>query len=1186
MNSVDLIKKIGWTEWLVKTNYSFLSGASHPIDLIHRFEMENYQAYAINDYDGVYALARCHLEQIKSGAKGKLIHSSELRIRHNKEEPLLLQDSLVVLPKNKCGYKTLNQIINASRKTENKETSLCLEDFKDFSTKDLICLQPMRGRLRKGSASSFYKELKELFSDYYLCVSRHLHPAEDYWIKEQLKLSKDLNIGVLYSQDVFMHHPSQKALSDILHCIRTNKNIFNNSEHFFPNAERYPHSLEAIAKIYSELPDFEKTLLLSKELNEQVDFSFHELKYQYPKEMIPEGFTAQSYLAHLCWQAAKERFGINITEKMRQILHKELDMIDHLGFADYFLTVWDIVRWARSQGILCQGRGSAANSSVCFVLGVTSVDPNHFDLLFERFMSKERGDPPDIDVDFEHERREEVIQYIYRHYGKKRAAMVANVIRFRRKGALRAVGKALGIQEDMLSSASKLYSSKAFRGKSSEDIINDLVVDPQDYFGSTKRDLEQRSYRKNESEARGIDRQIANKGTLSSYYNSSQYETQKAKQNSSRHHPKARNNTASFAEEINEQDQELLKIFSQKQIPPENLYKHWQEMSEKIITFPRHLGLHSGGFIIAEHTIDELCPTEPASKENRYVVQWSKDDIEGLNFFKIDVLALGMLTAVRKSFDLIKKHYNRDFQLYSIPQEDPSTYSMIQKANTVGVFQIESRAQMSMLPRLKPKTFYDLVIEVAIIRPGPIQGGIIHPFLRRREGLEPVVYPDERLRNILSRTLGVIIFQEQAMRIAMEVGDFSAAEANQLRKNIGAWSMPSNNKDLKIILEKLARGMKRNNLSEEFTQQLVQQMKGFAEYGFPESHAISFAYIAYASSFLKCHYPAAFFCSVLNSQPMGFYSPHALLQAAQRDGCKIFAISLQHSFYDHSLEAIKGKEPPLYGIRLGFRLVKGLSKTAVEKIIEAREKNGAFKDFEDFLSRCPLYRDELTALAATNCFQIFGMDRRQALWLAEALPIKAFIEQPEKDLKWAKEASFDRLQRDFASFQTSLGEHPCQLLKKQNWPFPIELPKIIASNNFNKLINNQVFYGFGMVLVRQAPPSAKGMVFVTLEDEYGFINLALAPPIYQKYFRLVENHAFVCFRGKLQKQGESHSVLIKELISPKIHDNLFSLQQSRAEKTSENIQLKSKLEKTKSWIHQQKVKIKNLRELSKSRNYQ
>ena len=778
-----------------------------------------------------------------------------------------------------------------------------------MSLTDLSVIIPMRGLLRqmtlaglKTSAENTWQnqcsKILDIFGreQSFIAISRHLSPSEDIWIHQALKTQRKLDLKTLLSTDPFMHCRTRKNLSDLLTAIRTNMTLEDAVGHSFANDERCLLSIPELNQRFRHLPILKESLNNSEALAEGCHFSFDELRYRYPKEMIPPGHTAQSYLTAMTWASAQTTYGEQLPPKIRTLLTHELALIETLGFADYFLTVWDIVSWARKQGILCQGRGSAANSAVCFVLGVTAVDPTKFDLLFERFMSVERGDPPDIDVDFEHERREEVIQYIYRRYGREKAGMVANVITFRTKGAIRACGKALGISDEILSDTTDLLSSRVNAGKAPREILKELI---------------------------------------------SAKET--------------------------------------KNLP----WKLWLEMAGQLKGFPRHLGIHSGGFMIADRPLSELVPQEPATMEGRSVIQWCKDDIEDLGFFKIDILALGMLSAVRKSFQMIKENYGHDLSLATIPQEDLSTYKMIQRADTVGTFQVESRAQMSMLPKLLPRTFYDLVVEVAIIRPGPIQGGMVHPYLRRRHGLEPITYPDERLRPIMHRTLGIPIFQEQVMRIAMAVGNFSPGEANELRKNMGAWTMRG---DINPWLERLAKGMAQNGISQEFAEAIISQMKGFAEYGFPESHAVSFALIAYASCYLKCHYPAAFFTALLNSQPMGFYSPHALVQAAKRQGIAVLPICVNQSNWSCKLEAISNHQPKEFAIRLGFNMITGLSKKTALHIQDTRQRTQPWPTWESFLKHTKIPRHELATLASANALATFGLTRRSAIWIAAAAP--------------------------------------------------------------------------------------------------------------------------------------------------------------------------------------------------------
>ncbi len=774
-----------------------------------------------------------------------------------------------------------------------------------------------------------------------------------------------------------------------------------------------------------------------KDISDSCQFDMSELKYHYPQEFLPAGKTAFQYLTELTWQKAHERYD-NIPDKVQTLIMHELELIQNLNFADYFLTVWDIVRWAREQKILCQGRGSAANSAICYVLGVTNVDPSEFDVLFERFISIERGDPPDIDVDFEHERREEVIQYVYQRYGRNKAAMVANVICFKKKGAVRAVGKALGVPEIILDEAAKYLSMRQYRRSATQKTISEA---------------------------------------------------------------------------------------SDKIFLSENLQNIWREYSEKLLGFPRHLGIHSGGFLLSNDPIDELVPREPATMPGRTCLQWCKDDIEGLGFFKIDLLALGMLTAIRKIFHTLKIHYGQDLAMQTVPPNDSKTYNMIQKADTVGVFQIESRAQMQMLPRLRPEKFYDLVIEIAIIRPGPIQGKMIHPYLKRRRGLEPEEYPHEKLIPILKRTLGIPIFQEQVMRIAMAVGDFTAGESNELRKNIGTFSMRG---DVEKWIPKLITGMRRNGIKEDFIKHLIGQLHGFSAYGFPESHSVSFAHLAYISCYLKAHFPPAFYIGIMNSQPMGFYSIHVLLRTAKLEGINIRPICVLHSQWDSTIE----KDPDSthgFAIRLGLRLVTSLSASGAKAYLARRQH---YSSLHDFLTQCQLSRVDLTALAAANALQIFNIKRRTALWLSEAAPYSSFFLNANEPVPFFSELSAaENVQLDFISQKTTLGEHPTEIIKKEAWAYKIDVAKITLAKNL-KVSPPSLVHVFGMVLVRQSPPTAKGMVFITMEDETGMINLVFDPKTYDKYQKLIDFKGIIFAQGVLQNESGSISIFVKQVHSP------------------------------------------------------
>jgi error-prone DNA polymerase len=1062
-----------FNEWLCKTNFSFLQGASHPRDIIETANTLGYQSLCINDFDGAYGLARCyreldHLKRQRQHSRLKLNYAAEIHFKPDHDLPVLLQNTLVLVAQNHTGYTHLNRLLSYAHRDGKDYANIPFEYLLNSDVDGLFAIQPMRGGIRVCNTDAHCAALKQLFDGrYYLAISRHLHPAEDRWINPTLDHARRHGLEYLLSQDVFFHNRQQKCVSDLLQAIRTNRVFDQCRNHFFPNAERCLHRADELRRLFEVIPGYERALGLAQALNRSCEFDLDQLGYHYPGEMIPRGHDAQSYLRLLVLQATQDKFNHQPSDRILRQIEHELELIEKLNFADYFLTVWDIVSWARQQQILCQGRGSAANSSVCFVLGITSVNPDQFELLFERFVSMERGDPPDIDVDFEHERREEVIQYIYQRYGRDRAAMVANVVTFRGKGSLRAVGKALGVDDQLLQQMSKIASSRHFRGSGTENIVMAL-----------KNDYE---------------------------------------------------NDNPGAQKIS--------------------WKLWVQLSDKLHGFPRHLGIHSGGFMLADKPLNCLLPQEPATMQGRSVIQWSKEDIEALGFFKIDILSLGMLSAMRKCFDYIEFYYGENLGLGSIPDDDQATYQMIQKADTVGVFQIESRAQMSMLPRLKPACFYDLVIEVAIIRPGPIQGEVIHPYLARRDGLEPVTYPDERLRPILQRTLGIAIFQEQAMRIAIAVGNFTAGEANELRKKIGSWGIKDFNRDLNPLLIKLEQGMRDNGIKPEFAEQILGQMKGFAEYGFPESHAVSFSLIAYASCYLKCHFPAAFYISVLNSQPMGFYSPHALLQAAKREGIQLLPVSLNNSNWDHQLE--QSGPGQRYAIRPGFRLVNGLAESAVAKIVQRRSESGGWHNFEQFTRDCELARDDITALAAANVFSDFTDSRSDALWKSEAAPYKPLLDYADDGIDWKPEGKLESIQKDFRAFKTSLGKHPVEVIKGEQWPYAVAPEKFTLSQRLNELPADIDIFAFGMVLVKQSPGSAKGMVFVTLEDEAGFINLAFTPQVYARFYRQVDQQPFLAVVGRLQRVNESHSILVKRVFDFESGADLLSLRREDSPGTAE-----------------------------------
>ncbi len=1069
-----------WIEWLCHSNFSFLLGASHPEEYVQQALHYHYHALAIADFNGLYGIVRAYRQRQSLCEQGlmqagtlPLFYGSEINLDCDHEQPVILQESLAVLALNKAGYRELCQLIKQAHQERKSHAYLDLATILAKPSRNLIYLQPMRGLIRKAAfkeVRAYYAKLRDaLGENFYLVISRHLNPSEDYWIQPSLILAKELGIPTLFSQDCFFHHPDRKPLSDLLHAIRLNQKLTASVAHMFVNQERCLQDQDKLVKRYQAIPHYQRTLINGLELSERFDFCLSQLRYQYPQEMIPAGYTAYTYLEYLVWSQTYSVYP-SPPDQLIQTIKRELDLVEVLEFADYFLTVWDIVRWARQQGILCQGRGSAANSAICYILGITAVDPTQFDLLFERFISLERGDPPDIDVDFEHERREQVIQYIYQRYGRQRAAMVANVITFRSRGAIRAVGKALGVSDELISQASKLQELRSYRQASTEQNITAI-------------------------------------------------------------------------------EQPLQEAEGEEDIPNSKIWQLWSRLSEQLKGFPRHMGIHSGGFIISQQPLNELCPQEPATMPGRTVIQWSKDDVEALGLFKIDILALGMLSALRKSLQLIKTHYHKDLRLQSIPANDPATYHMIQAAKTVGTFQIESRAQMSMLPRLRPKTLYDLVIQVGIIRPGPIQGGLIHPYLRRRHGLEEVIYAHPRLKPILQRTLGVPIFQEQIMRVAMAVGDFSPGEADQLRKQIGAWKL---NKDLGGMVEKLRRGMQNNRIAPHFIDQIISHLQGFADYGFPESHAVSFALLAYASSYIKCHFPAVFYTSLLNSQPMGFYSRHALIHAAQREGVEVHAVCIQRSNWDTCLET--DKQGSSYAMRLGLHMVRSLSKQGAAKLLERREQRQTFwSSLSDFLQDVSLHRIDLIALTAANALSCFGIERRAALWITEAVPLPYLLDN-EQSYDFTTEDALEAAEQDFASTGTTLGDHPSSFIKTKYWSYPISSKTLKDSKSLAQCHNHQIIRSFGMVLVRQSPATAKGMLFLTLEDEHGFLNLAFYPKVAAAYNHLINRHGFLCFEGKLQKQeyGEGHSILVRKVFEPILdEENIIQIRARIADPSSQ-----------------------------------
>jgi error-prone DNA polymerase len=798
-------------------------------------------------------------------------------------------------------------------------------------------------------------------------------------------------------------------------------------EKLFPNAERYLKSPTEMAERFAAAPG---AIARTREIAERSTFSLAELRYEYPEELAPAGETPLSYLTRLTWAGAAKRYPQGMPEKVRSLVEHELQLISELRYEAYFLTVFDMVRFARSRDILCQGRGSAANSAVCFCLGVTAVDPDRMEVLFERFVSRERNEAPDIDIDFEHERREEVLQYLYEKYGRERAGMTAEVITYRPRSAVRDVGKALGLSLDRVDALVKGLEGH-YVDPRLEERCREASIDPDSFLG-----------------------------------------------------------------------RRLLGLVGE------------------LVGFPRHLGQHVGGMVMTRGPLCELAPIENAAMEGRTVIEWDKDDLDELGILKVDCLSLGMLTAIRKCFALVREHTGRQLSLASIPEGDPDVYEMIVEADTMGVFQIESRAQMSMLPRLKPRNFYDLVIEVALVRPGAIQGNMVHPYLRRRAGEEPVTYPNDEIREVLTRTLGVPLFQEQAMRLAVVAAGFTPGEADQLRRAMGAWRRPG---IIDQFRKKLLDGMQAKGLSLEFSEGVFRQISGFGEYGFPESHAASFALLVYVSAWLKFYYPAAFAASLINSQPMGFYAPAQLVRSARDHGVVVHGVDVNASRWDCTLET--------GALRLGMRMIAGLSEIHARTIERARER-GPFCSWEDFVGRTRLSRSVIVRLAGADAFASLEMNRRGALWRALAEEKKArrmplFDQSPEEDEVAPPLVPLEMQEEIVADYRTaglSLRAHPLEIHRGR-----LNELGIVPAEGLAKHPADRAVRVAGIVLVRQRPGTAKGITFVTLEDETGTVNLIIRQDVWQRFYRVARTAAAYIASGRLQKQDQVIHVLVNKL---------------------------------------------------------
>ena len=1005
------------------THFTFLRGASHPQELVGQAAALGYTALAITDECTVAGVVRAHMAA--KGGPLKLIVGSELRLDDGLR--------LVALARDRSGYGRLCRLITRGRRAAAKgEYRLTRADLEENGLERCLLLLLPGERPEAGQA----RWLREHFAGRAWIAVELLRGGADRARLETLeRLGRDAGLPLVASGDVHMHVRARRRLQDALTAIRLNVPIAEAGWALHPNGERYLRERERLARLYPRAL-LEETVAIA----EACDFSLEELRYEYPHELVPEGQTPASHLRKLVEAGGRWRWPRGVPEGERKAIEHELALIAELRYEPYFLTVHDIVAFARGQGILCQGRGSAANSRVCYCLGVTSVDPQRgAALLFERFISRERNEPPDIDIDFEHERREEVIQYVYEKYGRDRAAIAATVITYHPRSALRDLGKAFGLDRDECARLTKVMQWWD-GGEVMRERLREAGFDPD---GSALARL----------------------------------------------------------------------------LP----------LAQELVAFPgfpRHLSQHVGGFVISEGRLEELVPVENATMEGRTVVQWDKDDLNDLGLLKVDLLALGMLTALRKAFDLVNGFRGTRRALGELPAEAPEVYEMISRADTVGVFQVESRAQMAMLPRLKPRCYYDLVIEVAIVRPGPIQGDMVHPYLKRRKSGEPVRYPGPEIEQVLKRTLGVPIFQEQVMQLAITAAGFTPGEADALRRAMGAWKRSGG---IEHFRDKLIGGMKARGYGEDFARKLYRQMLGFGEYGFPESHSASFALLVYDSAWLKCHEPAGFTAALLNSQPMGFYAPAQLVRDARAHGVTVRPVDVGVSAFDCTLEHQEDGEPAL---RLGLRLVHSLSRNGADRLIAAR-RQGPFMSVEDLAARGALDRGDLEALAAAGALAGLSGNRHLAFWevagTERALPLESAAgggrpgREPAPLLKAPTEG--ERIVADYASLGLTLGRHPLALLRES-----LRAKRVLAASDLACCAHGRPVRAAGIVLMRQRPATASGVTFVTLEDETGQVNIIVWQRIGEEYRRALLESRLLEVHGELQRQEGVMHVVAKRLL--------------------------------------------------------
>ncbi|GEO36341.1 error-prone DNA polymerase 1 [Skermanella aerolata] len=1029
-----------YVELQVSTNFTFLRGASHAEELALSAAALGHAAIAVTDRNSLAGVVRAHIAA--KGAGIRLVVGCRLDLTDG--------PSLLCLPTDRAAYGRLSRLLTVGRRRAPKgQCELSRADLYEHDEGQILIAVPP-----EHPDDDFVAALRDYRARFrkrlYLAAS-HLYRGDDARRLAHLAaLAVDVRVPLVATNDVHYHAPHRRVLQDVLTCIREHRTLHTAGYLLAANAERHLKAPEEMARLFHRYPG---AVARTAEIAAACAFSLDELRYEYPDEITAEGRTAQQELAHLTALGAAERYPEGVPAKVQAAIDHELPLIEQLGYAPYFLTVHDIVRFARSRDILCQGRGSAANSAVCYCLGITAVDPARSDLLFERFVSAARNEPPDIDVDFEHERREEVIQYIYAKYGRDRAGIAATVSRYRARGAVRDVGKVFGLSEDTVG---RLAGSIWGWGRE------------------------------------GIDEERAREHGLD---------------------------------------------------PADPTLRRVLDVSAELLNFPRHLGQHVGGFIITRGPLSELCPIVNAAMPGRTTIEWDKDDIDALGILKVDVLALGMLTCVRKGFDLLARHYGKDWTLATIPAEDKAVYAMLCKADSLGVFQVESRAQMSMLPRLRPKTFYDLVVQVAIVRPGPIQGDMVHPYLRRRQGKEKVEYPSEELRQVLEKTLGVPLFQEQAMKIAIVAAGFTPSEADQLRRAMATFKKVG---IIHTFREKMIEGMVARNYDRAFAERCFHQIEGFGTYGFPESHASSFALLVYVSAWMKCHHPDVFACALLNSQPMGFYAPAQIVRDAQEHGVTVRSPDLNHSDWDCTLEPVQeeGGGGRFHALRLGLRQIKGFRQAEAAALMAAR-LDAPFRDPPDVRRRSGLSASSLELLAQADAWRSLGLDRRAALWAVQALgpePLPLFarldgavVDEPEVALP--EMALGEHVVEDYSSLSLSLKCHPLTLLRDG-----LGQSGILPTSRLAEVRHGTRMSVAGLVLVRQRPGSADGVVFITLEDEHGVANLIVVPPVFERFRKVILTARLIGATGRVERQdGVIH------LLADHLADLSFRLRELTAE---------------------------------------